>query len=79
MKEFIIFFCTDSTEIFFSKLKSAGLNYNLPSFFTDYYFAGGTLFKLFNFPQYIFWLEINPLYGVNRYFYKQWTPRWFAA
>ena len=32
MKEFIIFDCTDSTEIFFSKLRSAGLNYNLPSF-----------------------------------------------
>ena len=30
MKEFI-FFCTDSTEIFFS-LRSAGLNYTLPSF-----------------------------------------------
>ena len=33
MKEFIIFVCTDSTEIFFSKLMSAGLNCNLPSFF----------------------------------------------
>ena len=32
------FFCTDSTEIF-SKLRSAGLNYNLPSFFTDSYCA----------------------------------------
>ena len=33
---------TDSTEIFFSKLKSAGLNYHLPklSFFTDPYGAG---------------------------------------
>ena len=41
MKEFIIFVCTDSTEIFFSKLRSAGLNYNLPSFFTDSYCAGG--------------------------------------
>ena len=39
MKEFIIFVCTDSTEIF-SKLRSAGLNYNLPSFFTDSYCAG---------------------------------------
>ena len=28
MEEFIIFVCTDSTEIFFSKLRSAGLNYN---------------------------------------------------
>ena len=37
MKEFIIFVCTDSTEIFFSKLRSAGLIYNLPSFFTDGY------------------------------------------
>ena len=36
-----IFFCTDSTEIFFSKLRSAGLNYNLPSYFTDSYCAGG--------------------------------------
>ena len=34
-------FCTDSAEIFFSKLKSAGLNYNLPSFFTESYCAGG--------------------------------------
>ena len=41
MKEFIIFVCTDSTEIFFSKLSSAGLNYNLSSFFTDSYCAGG--------------------------------------
>ena len=41
MKEFIIFVCTDSTQIFFSKLRSAGLNYNLPSFFTDSYCAGG--------------------------------------
>ena len=29
------------TEIFFSKLRSAGLNYNLLSFFTDSYCAGG--------------------------------------
>ena len=41
MKEFIIFVCTDSTEVFFSKLRSAGLNYNLPSFFTDSDCAGG--------------------------------------
>ena len=42
MKEFIIFFaCTDSTENFFSKLKPAGLNYYLTSFFTDSYCAGG--------------------------------------
>ena len=41
MKEFIIFVCTDSAEIFFSKLRSAGLNYNLPSFFTESYYAGG--------------------------------------
>ena len=40
MKEFIIFVCTDSTEIFFSKLMSAGLNYNLPSFLTDSYCVG---------------------------------------
>ena len=40
MKEFIIFVCTDSTETFFSKLSSAALNYNLPSFFTDSYCAG---------------------------------------
>ena len=36
-----IFVCTDSTEIFFSKLRSAGLNYNMTSFFTDSYCAGG--------------------------------------
>ena len=32
----------DSTEILFSKLRSAGLNYHLPklSFFTDFYCAG---------------------------------------
>ena len=41
MKEFKIFVCTDSAEIFFSKLRSAGLNYNLPSFFTESYCAGG--------------------------------------
>ena len=45
MKEFglekIIFVCTDSTQIFFSKLRSSGLNYNLASFFTDSYYAGG--------------------------------------
>ena len=46
MKEFIIFVCTDSTEVFFSKLRSAGLNYNLPSFFTDSYCAGGILLAL---------------------------------
>ena len=40
MKEFIIFVCTDSTEIFFSKLRSSCLIYNLPSFFTDSYCAG---------------------------------------
>ena len=40
MKEFIIFVCTDSTEIFFSKLRSAGLNNYLTSFFTDSYCAG---------------------------------------
>ena len=32
MKEFIIFVCTDSTEIFFSNLRSSCSNYNLPSF-----------------------------------------------
>ena len=40
MKEFIIFVCTDSAEIFFSKLRSAGLNYYLPSFLTESYCAG---------------------------------------
>ena len=35
MKEFIIFVCTNSIEIF-SKLRSAGLNYNLPSFSLTY-------------------------------------------
>ena len=39
MKEFIIFVCTDSAEIFFSKLRSAGLNYNLPNFSTESYCA----------------------------------------
>ena len=34
------FVCTESAEIFFSKLRSAGSNYNLPSFFTDSYCAG---------------------------------------
>ena len=41
MKEFIIFVCTDSTEIFLSKLRYSCSNYNLPSFFTDSYCAGG--------------------------------------
>ena len=45
MKEFIIFVCTDSTEIFFSKLSSAALNYNLPSFFTDL-LCGGYLISI---------------------------------
>ena len=40
MKEFIIIVCTDSSEIFFSKLRSACLNYNLPSFLNDSYCAG---------------------------------------
>ena len=35
LKEFIIFVCTDSTEIFLSKLRSFCSNYNLQSFFTD--------------------------------------------
>ena len=35
------FFFTDSTEIFLSKLRSSCSNYNLPSFFTDSYCAGG--------------------------------------
>ena len=49
MHEGVIFFvCTDSTEIFFSKLRSAGLNYNLPSFFTDLLF-GGLLIDFFHF------------------------------
>ena len=43
MSEFIIFVCTDSTEIFFLKLRSAGLNYNLPSFFTDFTVRGVSL------------------------------------
>ena len=38
----MIFVCTDYTEIF-SKLKSAGLNYNLTSFFSDSYCEGGIL------------------------------------
>ena len=41
MKEFIIFVSTDSTEISFSKLSYAALNYNLLSFFTDSNCAGG--------------------------------------
>ena len=41
MEEFI-FFCTDSTEIFFFiKLRSAGLNYNLTSFFHLLLLCGG--------------------------------------
>ena len=40
MEEFITFVYTDSTEIFCSKLRSAGLTYNLPSFFTDSYCVG---------------------------------------
>ena len=41
MKEFIIFVFTNSSEIFFSKLSFAALNYNMPSFFTDSYCGGG--------------------------------------
>ena len=41
MHEGVYNFCfTDSTEIL-SKLRSSCLNYNLPSFFTDSYCAGG--------------------------------------
>ena len=40
-KGVIILVCTDSAEILFSKLRSAGLNYNLSSFFTESYCAGG--------------------------------------
>ena len=50
MKEFglekVILVCTDSTETFFSKLRSAGLNFYLPSFFTDSYCAGGYLISI---------------------------------
>ena len=35
------FFCTDSTEIFFLKLRSAGLTFTLTNFFTESYCAGG--------------------------------------
>ena len=35
------FVCTDSIEIFLSKLRSPCLNYKLPSFFTYFYCAGG--------------------------------------
>ena len=42
MHEGVYNFCLlDSTEIFFSKLRSSCSNYNLPSFFTDSYCAGG--------------------------------------
>ena len=40
-EEVYIFFFKDSTEIFLSKLRSSCSNYNLPSFFTDSYCAGG--------------------------------------
>ena len=40
------FVCTDSTEIFLSKLRSSCSNYNLPSFFTDSYCAGGYLISI---------------------------------
>ena len=43
MKELIILVCTDSTEIFLSKLRSSCSNYNLPSFITDSVCAGGIL------------------------------------
>ena len=42
LKEFIIFVCTDSTEIFFSKLRSAGLNY-FAKFFHWILLCGGYL------------------------------------
>ena len=43
---FYNFVSTDSTEIFFSKLRSAGSNYNLPSFFNDSYCVGGYLISI---------------------------------
>ena len=62
MKEFIVFVCTDSTEIFFSKLRSACLNYNLPSFFTDSYRGGGggVLISI------AFWLSFTSLKLCNK-------------
>ena len=67
MKEFIIFVCTDSTEIFFSKLRSAGLNYNLPSFFTDSYCAGVSykhcLLTFFHFS--CFWCSLLAFFKIN--------------
>ena len=71
MKEFIIFVCTDSTEVFFSKLRSAGLNYNLPSFFVDL-LCGGYLISIadfFHFNQ----DEILPLFGSYHLYQEQ---RW---
>ena len=50
MKEFVIFVCTASTEIFFSKLRSAGLNYypgiqfRLPCTPPGQFFIGAKLF-----------------------------------
>ena len=42
MHEEVYNFCLqNSTEIFLSKLRSSCSNYNLPSFFTDSYCAGG--------------------------------------
>ena len=79
MKEFIIFVCTDSTEIFLSKLRSSCSNYNLPSFFTDSYCAGGYLLSiaywLFSFlfdlilyvPSTIFSFIGTSLPGLNQY------------
>ena len=54
MKEFIIFVCTDSNETFFSKLRSAGLNYNLLSFFHWLLLCGGVSNKHFLLTFFIF-------------------------
>ena len=61
MKEFVIFVFTYSTEIFFSILRSAGLNYNLPCFFTDSYCAGG-IFSSLSFSSNIRDVQIKPVW-----------------
>ena len=63
----MIFVCTDSTEIFFSKLRSAGLNYNLPSFSLTLTVRGVSnkhcLLTFFHFHTFV--IELGPLICVR--------------
>ena len=55
--------CTDSTEILFSKLRSAGLKYHLPKRFSRFLTmrGGGGLISI----AYFFFIHFNLTYGLG--------------